>query len=363
MTGSALELASAARRLSVWDVQAVAAWEVALVAAERERNDPLIQEGLEELSEAETWTGMPDRALVTVTRLIGFHDARGTGSDGTLLWRLKWTLEHLPAFSQISEARARALQADFERRLEAGGHSPRTGLAFRAHQELAFGRTADAVRVLEEALTHPRDSTSDCRACEASQLVRARAAAGQYERALSEAAPIASGRLGCAEVPHVTYGALMVSKGRLGQWDEAERDHQRGYPLVRRNDKLVLAIAEHLAYSVAAGKLTRGLDLFERHLRLAHEYPAAGYRLTFYRSAEYLFERLERAGDAPLKVRIPRSYPLPRRAPRTPSMLRESLRMRIEAEQTAFRAASNPYPAASAWAVDAFRPVEQPVGN
>lgn len=356
---STAELMDEALKLPTDRPEAVAAWTTVVDAAEREKSEYGLKKGLEKLCESAIWTGLPDRALVSLARLVAFHDQRETGSDHALLWSFKWVLEHLPAFSQIPPSRAEGLLADFAQRLDAAGRSPRTKWMYRASQAGLYGRYEEAVEATDEALTHPRDGISDCRACEVNHLAHCQFDADQLERAMETAAPILERRLRCAEVPHVTLAVTALARARLGDWEGAERDQRVGYRLVRNNPKLIPTHTLHIVYATAAGRLTRGLDMFERAFRDAHESPVAGYRLRFYLAGAYLFERMIEAGDAPLKVRVPRSYPDALRGERTPSRLRDSLRLRIEEEEAAFGASGNPYPSVARRPVEQMRPVQR----
>lgn len=65
------------------------------------------------------------------------------------------------------------------------------------------------------------DSSADCDACEQTELVNYHHFTGQYHKAVELAAPILSGALTCAEVPHITYYPAISSMIHTGDWARA----------------------------------------------------------------------------------------------------------------------------------------------
>lgn len=66
------------------------------------------------------------------------------------------------------------------------------------------------------------DAMSDCEACNVAEIVNYHHFIGEYEKALEFATPLISGELSCAEVPHVSFYAIIESFIHLQKWQEAK---------------------------------------------------------------------------------------------------------------------------------------------
>ena len=159
----------------------------------------------------------------------------------------------------------------------------------------------------------PADSGGDCAACERDDQVDYYAFMGKDEKAVEHAAPLLSGKLRFAEVPHVTYGAILRPLLRLKNYDLAVDCHRKGYPMVAGDREFITTQAEHLEFLVLTDNLDKARLAFEKHLPFAVETLALSRRFEFYLAALMLARRLVSAGDAPLRT--------PAGVPETPAEL------------------------------------------
>jgi hypothetical protein len=252
----------------------------------------------EALIEASTFGGFPDKALVAFTWCLSQCDRDGERfNESELLWSYKWVASRLPYFPQIPRAKIEEVHADMAQRYQRSGLNLRPVAKIRWLAARRMGDREVALAAYDEAESLPRDSGADCAACEANDRVRYLLYAERSADALQAAAPILSGRLGCAEIPHATLGMVLRPLLDLDRGQEASRMHARGLRLVRGNREFVGTHADHLSFLALTKNDRRGLQLLEEHLPLALRTTDLDQRLRFLGAAAQLLQGLEQ--DAP----------------------------------------------------------------
>ena len=262
-----------------------------------------------QLIEAATMGGYPEKTLVAFAWMLAQFDQTSNqfgAYEHDLLWKYKWVINSLWNFPSITRSQIEAAFSDFAARLERGGYSPRTLHYFRWKYEFERGDAVAAERFRNLWHSAKRDELSDCTACEASFMV-------DYQRdqataALEAAKPILSGRLRCAEVPHVTLAAVLEPMLKIGQFEEAVRTHLRGYKMIRDNQEFLISTGEHLAFLAYTHNLPKALELLERHLPWALATADMDRRYSFYRDALVLMRRLRDAGQAHVQLQVPKDF-------------------------------------------------------
>jgi hypothetical protein len=131
---------------------------------------------------------------------------------------------------------------------------------------------------------------------------------GEDERAVEEAAPILAGELCCMEVPHGTFGRLLLPLVRLGRLAEAMEYHHRGYRLVADNRDFLFTVSHHLTFLVLTEHAPQGLKLLEKHLVWALETAEQDARFAFVQAAFFLFDRLLETGRRTVPLRLPATF-------------------------------------------------------
>ena len=266
-------------------------------------------EARDTLIEAATMGGYPEKTLVAFTWMLAQFDQVNDqfGSyEHDLLWKYKWVLGSLSDFPSITRTQIEAAFSDFAARLERGGYSPRTLHYLRWKYEFGRGDLIASERCRDQWSRAKRDDMSDCSACEASTMVDH--LRDQPEKALETAKPILSGRLRCAEVPHVTLAAVLEPMLNMGHFEEAVRTHLRGYKMIRDNQDFLTSVGEHIAFLAYTHNLPKALELLERHLPWALGTADLNRRYSFYVDALVLMRRLRDAGQQFVELKAPKDF-------------------------------------------------------
>jgi len=263
------------------------------------------------LIEAATFSGAPDKALVAFSWCLSQADKHPDQfPESELFWKFKWIVNSLGDFPQISRKQIEDMLDEMARRYERAGISMRPVWMARWKLAIKMGEKALAKSSYKAFRDMPRDWMSDCPACEMDEKVNYANFLGLDELAVQTAEPIIGGRLSCAEVPHLTYGRLLMPLYRLGRLDEARQMHRNGYRLVSRTPAMLDILAEHLLFLAITDNLPKATKLFEKHLIWALEATDLGDRFLFCLSAKFLMERLQKAETPSLKLRLPTAFPL-----------------------------------------------------
>ncbi len=258
--------------------------------------------------ESATFNGYPMKAMIAFSWMLGQYDRNKELFDShDLLWGYKWILDKVSCFPEIPLGQIEQLLQDMRNRYKEHGHSERTYYFYRAVNLFHQGRITEAEQEVAQFQQMERDYMSDCPACEQNRLVEFAAAAHLDEETLAYAKPILSGRMACAEVPHVTISKVLMPLYRLGQLDKANKEHKRGYQLIKHNIDFLLHQGEHIYY-LAHTDPFKGLELLERHYpqMLSHENPYD--KMIFLACSSALLRRLSQE-SIPVQVRLPESSP------------------------------------------------------
>ncbi|GIO87803.1 hypothetical protein J25TS5_47350 [Paenibacillus faecis] len=243
-----------------------------------------------------TFNGYPLKALVAFSWQLGQYDKHPERFEHDLhdlLWSYKWILHDLPSFPDIPLAQIENLLEDFRLRSKKAGYSERTYHYYRFSLALSTGELEQAKQWMDQWRPADRDSLSNCQACEQDMLVEFYYWTGDDDRTLKEAQKILSGRLSCAEVPHLTYPKLLLPLYRTGKRQEAADLERKSYRLIKGNRDFLFAAGQQIVYLSQADPF-RGLEVYEAFAPLSvnHENPL--FRLGFDGSAAALFKRLAR---------------------------------------------------------------------
>lgn len=272
----------------------------------------------QEVVQTAVFSGAPEKALPAFSWCLAQSDKnpdkfRASGGWGTdLMWELKWMVENLPFFPQVTRAQIDATFDDMERRYTDHGISLRPVWMHRGMAAAKMGDGAERLRELRAKWQDlRRDHYADCRACESHKEMEIHLELGEIDRALSIAAPLMDGRSSCAEVPASTLGELLVCLFERGEIERADELHQRGYKLCSTNPEFTSTMGRHLHYATIRGNLDEATRIFERHLIWALEMRTPDWVFTFYQGALTYLARMC-AESAELRVRLPIEHELHR---------------------------------------------------
>lgn len=262
------------------------------------------------LVDAGTFSGAPDKALVAFSWCLAQADKNPDQfSEYDLLWKYKWVADSLADFPQISKKQMDDMLEDMRVRYERTGSGIYPVLMLRWKTAIRMGDKTAARKWHAQMKKTPRDFMSDCPACVKNQEVHYATFLEKDEQALALAEPILAGRLRCSEVPHITYGYLLVPLLRLQRLEEAARLHQTGYRMAARSTNLLRTIADHLVFLALTDNLARAVKLFEKHLPWSLDSTDYLARFEFAFASRLLTERLAKADTTSIKARLPKAFP------------------------------------------------------
>ncbi|EMK18817.1 hypothetical protein [Leptospira kirschneri] len=263
------------------------------------------------LIEAGIFSGAIDKALISFSWCLSQVDQNPEKfSEEDLLWKYKWIIENLPAFPQIKKEQILEMLEDLEKRYEKNGENKHPVLMLKRSISMSM-RNIEESQKYHELLkqTTAKGRLADCAACVQNSEVFYAVHLGQDEVALEKAKSILSGKLRCAEVPHLTYGTLLLPLLRLNQPEEAARLHKIGYRLVSNSTALLGTISEHLLFLGITGEIAKAIQLLEKHFAFAFRAPDLNYRFQFYKAAKFLTERILLSNLKSIKIRMPKTFP------------------------------------------------------
>lgn len=305
------ELQQAARRLP-YGTTKTAMLEEAVRIADTLEDVRLAYRIRDDLMQAATFAGRHDVAIVTFSWCLAQYDRdRSVAPAYELLWKYKWVVNNARQFPEISRARLFELLDDMERRHREYGSSLHAFWLLKRSLHQSLGEPESAAEAQKSYRRRRRDFLSDCIACVAHKDCSYHRFRGHWSRALKAAEPVLTGRMSCAEQPHLIYSHVLIPLLHLKRLDEASEHQARGYKLVARGEQFVEAHSEHLQYMVLTGNMPRAKGMLERHLPGALKAVSAEERFAFLLAARLWTDRLLEQGVRRLKVRLPEGPPAP----------------------------------------------------
>ncbi|OLV19715.1 hypothetical protein [Deinococcus marmoris] len=212
--------------------------------------------------------------------------------DFTLAWDHKWVLSAAQQFPQFPLGRVHELHASYAqyaRKLGAGASSiPYMQMQLAMHT----GDHAAAQRAFTVWQFAKDDLLSDCSACEAQTHAEYHLFMGDDAACLKQGQAILKKRMGCAEIPHLTYGTLLQPLLRQGEHELALGYAVKGRKMVEGNPDFLRTQAEHLEF-LALTDPAAGLDWYARHLPWAEQSRERLSQMNYQAASALLFSKLE----------------------------------------------------------------------
>jgi hypothetical protein len=282
----------------------VAVLEEAVRHADRHADVPAGYDARMELLDAAVMGGRGDLLVAHYPWCLAQFDRDPARFDEfQLLWRFKWVIWRAIAFPEITLPQIHGLFDEMTTRFRRFGAGERVLAKYRLSLAMHVGDTAAAAESFDEFLRQPRDSLSNCPACEADTIVDYHNWRGEHERAVDAAKNVVNGRLSCRLVPESTYATLLDSLFRLGDDERAVVTHRNGLRLSARSGDLG-NLTKHVYFLAVTDNLSAAVRLFERFLPAA----AHGYeprpRFDFLLAGRFLCDRLMRS-EWSRGVRVP----------------------------------------------------------
>ena len=299
------ELMAEAERLGQTP-EAVAKAEQAVRLADAGGNSWLASRARIQLVEKATFAGFPEKSITAFAWLLAYADKHSDRVElGELMWQYKWVLGRLSEFTTISLERINATLTDYRRRLEAAGMGTSTCdyMRFVIAMDLGDLRMAEESHLAwKTAASH--GAMDDCSACVHSNEVRFHVLCGNHQQALDAARPILTGWLQCAEVPHNTLATLLAAYVALGDMEQAEATHQKGYRMIRGGADFNSQLGRHLDY-LAQTNPERGVRILRQHFLRVMEDRSDLNRLCFFTAARNLLRRVVESGSTTMRFALP----------------------------------------------------------
>lgn len=277
--------------------------------AETTGDRPLLLDALLKLISSYQFSSESGKTLVPFSRLLRMWDENPGDFNGPALhrlhWQFKWIIYSLTGNPGIPMDSIRRWLPDMERHYRIAGYSLRPVRSAEFYLAQHIGDDVLAARLLAEWTAADRDGMSDCLACELNEQGEWHADRGDDERAIATWAPVLNGEQSCAEQPHLILALSLLPLLRLGRFDEARRNHLRGYRMARGNGSLVPAIARHMEFCALTGNEARGLEILAEHAAYLDNDEEPLSRLQILSAAALLLRRLMAHGHADRPVPMP----------------------------------------------------------
>jgi len=245
------------------------------------------------LTSARTVPEGSGRARCLETLADAARDGADRLAEAEVLLDLKWMTRDLIDNPAVPLATVHHWLDELERRYRAAEYSLRPVLKLRSTLARDLGDYDTAARLRDLSLAAPRDTMTDCEACECHWAGALSVAMGDDRDALERWAPVLTGRRRCAQEPHRVRAHALLPLVRAGRAGEARDAHLTGYPLVRDEPGLRYAVAEHIEFCALTGNEARGLYILADHAGwLTDAGVDAASRLEFATGAGVLLRRL-----------------------------------------------------------------------
>lgn len=313
MGNEVAELISEAEGLDYGEAK-VALLDEAVRLADRRKDLDLQFEARMAYSTACAFSGYPQQLLVAFAWCLGQMDRHPDRFfEFEVLWQYKWIPQRLARHPDISLEQIESTMQDLEKRYRDGNASMRTVHFGRFRLARYLGDVELAKREYDLWRQGQRDHLSDCFECELDGEVALLFLLGEDEKGLKKARILFAGRRSCVEVPHITYGRVLMPLVRAQEEKEAREHHIRGYRMIRRSRELASYVHLHITYLVETGDLSRALAIFERHWPTVRTVRDPFNVLDYYIAALPLMKRLQTPRRKSVKIRLPEGVSLERK--------------------------------------------------
>src|SRR5262249_33980705 len=208
-------------------------------------------------------------------------------------------LDAVADYPQFARSQMEDMLSDMARRYAQAGSGMHPVHQTAREMYRLLGDLQAAATAHERTMQCEHDRLSNCRACEQHAQMKFYLDIERTDLALQTAEPIFTGRMKCAEVPHVTYSYLLIPLTLKGQTKLAVDYHHKGLQLIGTNPKFLSQAARHIFFLAFTDNLESAPRLMEKHLPNAAITTCPAWRFDFARTAMFVFDLLADAQTAP----------------------------------------------------------------
>ena len=257
-----------------------------------------------DLTQALYWTPKDPGTLVHFAWLRAALDpARALEQDDRdiVLWRLKWAVDLIEDLPQVGLDALVAAIDDVEEVFRGDGYHLRPVHAARARLARSLGDPATVEAELAAWRAEPRDSRSDCQACELREQARL-VLERDPARALELVAPVVAGDLTCGDEPRASLSIDAQLRLDRGDIDGAVASFRRAWHLAQDDPGASDTVAACLRVLVRLGNTDRAVDLLLPRLSWLDLLSTPRQRMWFAATAAFVLEQASARGLAPATV-------------------------------------------------------------
>lgn len=284
--------------------------EQAASVADALRDVDLGFEARQEIIRCAEFCGQVDKMLVAFAWCLGQCDRHPQRfNEWNVLWHYKWAIARLPDFPDISRQRISDALEDMSTRFERYGCGQRAVLKLRYRIAWHLGDRAQALAYYDEWQRAPRDSLTDCPACERDDEVLCLLRNDQPEAALLRAEPILSGWLSCKDVPRSTYEVLLFPTLEMGRLEDSANFYRKARRLLKVNGGHIAFASELIEFTSVTDNFERARRIVDRFLPLALVSPDPRVRFDFHRAMRIYLARAAQLELPTVKLPLPKTQP------------------------------------------------------
>ena len=253
---------------------------------------------------ATCFSGQASEMIVTFTWLLNHLEGLPEAAEYELLWPYKWVTDNGLRFSEFAAEQVDFFFEDSKARFRKFGYSLRPLLAIESEYHLQRGEFEQARELLEECERQPRDSLSDCSACDPSKRAHIWFDIGERERAVQVfRKEMLDANESCAEEPMRAAAHASYHFATLGRWDEAHQAYRMSYPKLAKTKSLGVFSLYCMRSKILEGELETAFGIFDKFLPTLAETRDQEGRFDYFRAGYQLMERLSAGGKSTVKLK------------------------------------------------------------
>ncbi len=227
------------------------------------------------------------------------------------LWAYRWVLDTMPGFPDIPRAQIEEAIRDMERRYERYGASSRPCHLLQRRVYRGLGDRGAALAAHKKIARTKRDWLSDDHETEKAFAVFFAVFQERYAAGVRLGEKFLNDPFITIHFHGLIATDLILPLARLGRWEEAAEYQKRSLPMLKKERQSAGNFAVHTEYLAVVGNLAPAVKIFEGHFAEAATEPNRITRFEYFRAGKFLCERLQAAGKARTKVRVPDSLTIP----------------------------------------------------